>query len=98
MIATDPSAIAHGTFVYIWPNPFGWKGPFFAADTGGAILSRRVDFYDWRGRGSQYGWGTRTVTVARVPARNGVTGLAGLAQGGATCATPVGLSSDIGLR
>jgi 3D (Asp-Asp-Asp) domain-containing protein len=67
MVAADPAFLQHGNFVYIWPNPFGWKGSFLVADTGGAILSRRVDFYDWRGRPAQYGWGTRTVEVSAAP-------------------------------
>ena len=67
MIAVNPSDISHGTFVYIWPNPFGWKGPFFAADTGGAIQYRRIDFYDWRSRASQNRWGRRSVEVSDKP-------------------------------
>ncbi len=67
MVAADPTYLQHGNFVYIWPNPFGWKGTFFVADTGGAILSRRVDFYDWRGRATQYRWGTRSVDVSARP-------------------------------
>ena len=50
MVAVDPALIGHGQLVYLWPNPFGWRGPFLAADTGGAIQGRRIDFYDWRGR------------------------------------------------
>jgi 3D (Asp-Asp-Asp) domain-containing protein len=67
MVAADPAFLQHGNLVHIWPNPFGWKGSFLVADTGGAILSRRVDFYDWRGRAAQYGWGTRTVEVSAAP-------------------------------
>jgi 3D (Asp-Asp-Asp) domain-containing protein len=67
MIAVDPRLIGHGSFVYIWPNPFGWRGPFFAADTGGAIIGNRIDFYDWRGRESQLQWAMRDVALARQP-------------------------------
>jgi 3D (Asp-Asp-Asp) domain-containing protein len=67
MIATSPTAIQHGNFVFIWPNPFGWKGPFFSADTGGAIVGNRIDFYDWRGRASQLRWGLRSVEVSDEP-------------------------------
>jgi len=67
MVAADPAYLQHGNFVYIWPNPFGWKGPFLVADTGGAILSRRIDIYDWRGWAMQYRWGTRTVEVSARP-------------------------------
>lgn len=67
MIAVSPRLIGHGTFVYVWPNPFGWKGPFFAADTGAAIVGNRIDFYDWRGRASQYRWGLRSVELSESP-------------------------------
>lgn len=62
-IAVDPSMIALGSRVKVTPNPFGYSGPFTAFDTGGAIKGNRIDFYDWRGRQAQYGWGRRTVTV-----------------------------------
>src|SRR5918911_534599 len=32
MIAVDPGLVGHGTLVYLWPNPFAWRGPFLAAD------------------------------------------------------------------
>jgi 3D (Asp-Asp-Asp) domain-containing protein len=67
MVAVDPRLIGHGSFVYIWPNPFGWKGPFLAADTGGAILGNRIDFYDWRGRASQLRWASRDVVLVGQP-------------------------------
>lgn len=82
-IAVDPLAISHGTLVYAWPNPFGWKGPFLAADTGGAIRDRRIDFYDWRGRSSQLRWGRSETRVSSKPIKAGgpdvtsVTPLAG---------------------
>lgn len=82
MIAVDPHLIGHGSLVYIWPNPFGWKGPFLAADTGGAIVGNRIDFYDWRGRASQLRWARRDVQVARHPVDGGAGGRAG--PGGAT--------------
>jgi 3D (Asp-Asp-Asp) domain-containing protein len=86
MVAADPAYLQHGNFVYIWPNPFGWNGSFLVADTGGAILSRRVDFYDWRGRTTQYRWGTRTVEVSAQPVA--ATG------GGAPGATAIELVAD----
>ncbi|MBE2320380.1 3D domain-containing protein [Solirubrobacter sp. CPCC 204708] len=67
MIAVDPRLIGHGTLVYLWPNPFGWHGPFLAADTGGAIQGQRIDFYDWRGRLAQYRWGHRHTTASPTP-------------------------------
>jgi len=71
MVAVDTDLISHGTFVYIWPNPFGWKGPFLAADTGGAIQGRRIDFYDWRGRTTQRGWGLKQSRVSSKPIAGG---------------------------
>lgn len=56
VLAVDPALISHGTLVYVWPNPFGWRGPFVAADTGGAIVDRHIDIYDWRGRDYQLRW------------------------------------------
>lgn len=63
-IAVDPSVIPLGSNVHVWPNPFGYKGTFRAFDTGGAIKGRRIDFYDWRGRRAQNGWGRRSVEVS----------------------------------
>jgi CHAP domain/3D domain len=67
MIAVDPLLIGHGRLVYAWPNPYGWRGPFLAADTGAAIFARRIDFYDWRGRVMQLRWGQRTTRVSARP-------------------------------
>lgn len=63
-VAVDPSVIPLGSNLSISPNPFGYSGPFKAFDTGGAIKGNRIDFYDWRGRSSQMGWGRRNVTVS----------------------------------
>jgi 3D (Asp-Asp-Asp) domain-containing protein len=78
MIAVDPALIGHGQLVQVWPNPFGWPGPFLAADTGAAIQQHRIDFYDWRGRGLQRTWGRRTTTLT--PADVGVDAGAALAR------------------
>ncbi len=66
-VAVDPSVIALRSYVHITPNPFGTTGAFYAGDTGGAILGRHVDIYDWRGRASQDAWGQRSVTVTPAP-------------------------------
>lgn len=63
IVATDPSVIPTGAWVYVWPNPFGYRGAFKADDVGGAIKGRKLDFYDWRGRKTQNDWGRRQVTV-----------------------------------
>ena len=62
-VAADPRVLRLGAKVKIWPNPFGYRGRFRVFDTGGAIKGARVDFYDWRGRRAQYGWGVRQVKV-----------------------------------
>ena len=74
MIATDPVLVGHGQLVYLWPNPFDWQGPFLAADTGGAITQRRIDFYDWRGRTHQQSWGRRATTLTLAPRDAGPAG------------------------
>lgn len=71
-VAVDPDVIALGSWVYIWPNPYQWKGAFLAADTGDqsstAFMSgRRIDFYDWRGRQQQLAWGRTPVRVSAKP-------------------------------
>jgi TP901 family phage tail tape measure protein len=68
-VAVDPDLIRLGSRPYIWPNPFGYAGRFRAFDTGSAIQGRRVDFYDWRGRAKQLGWGRRDVSVDDAPLR-----------------------------
>jgi 3D (Asp-Asp-Asp) domain-containing protein len=85
-IAVDPSRLRLGKSYYVWPNPFGRKGPFKAFDTGGAIKGNRIDFYDWRGRKSQLGWGRRSVRVSDDPALNFSGG--GGTGGGAPDAKP----------
>lgn len=67
VVAVDPAVVPLGTKLYIWPNPFDYKGPFTADDTGGAIKGRRIDFYDPRGRLSQNTWGRRIVRVSIDP-------------------------------
>jgi 3D (Asp-Asp-Asp) domain-containing protein len=65
-VATDPAIISSGQWLYVWPNQFNWRGPFLAADTGGAIDGRHIDIYDWRGRNFQLQW-NRPVDVTRGP-------------------------------
>lgn len=62
-VAVDPNVIPLGKRLRISPNPFNYGGAFKAFDTGGAIQGNRIDFYDWRGRDEQLGWGTRNVEV-----------------------------------
>ena len=96
MVAVDPALIGHGQLVYLWPNPFGWRGPFLAADTGAAIQGRRIDFYDWRGRRTQLAWGQQTVQASRTPLAPGTTTTAGLSAPLEDCAAPA--SGPLGAR
>jgi 3D (Asp-Asp-Asp) domain-containing protein len=66
-VAVDPSQIALRSYVHVKPNPFGTTSAFYAGDTGGAIIGKHVDIYDWHGRTSQNTWGTRTVKVTPAP-------------------------------
>jgi len=67
VIAVDPTVIALRSYVHVAPNPFGTGGAFYAADTGGAIVGRHIDIYDWLGRSHQDAWGQRAVTVTPAP-------------------------------
>lgn len=71
-VAVDPHVIALGSFVHVQPNPFATVGAFYAGDTGGAIVGRHVDIYDWLGRAAQDAWGARHVNVT--PAASPGTG------------------------
>jgi 3D (Asp-Asp-Asp) domain-containing protein len=66
-IAVDPALIPLRSFEHVTPNPFGTDRAFYAGDTGGTILGRHVDVYDWRGRAAQNAWGVRPVTVTPAP-------------------------------
>jgi 3D (Asp-Asp-Asp) domain-containing protein len=67
VVAVDPRVIPLGSYVYVRPNPFGTDSPFYAADTGGAIVGQHVDIYDWRGRTNQDSWGARRASVTTAP-------------------------------
>ena len=55
------------SFAHVTPNPFATRHAFYAGDTGGAIIGRHVDIYDWEGRAAQDAWGERDVTVTPAP-------------------------------
>lgn len=79
IVAVDPLVIPLGSYVYVSPNPFGNDSiPFEAADTGGAIIGRHVDIYDWRGRAYQDEWGARKVTVTPAPSSGAASFLGSL--------------------
>ena len=75
------------------PTRSAGAGPFLAADTGGAIHGRRIDFYDWRGRSAQHAWGQRDVTVSRTADRHGGRALSWPRSG---CAAARVDSADVG--
>lgn len=79
-IAADPRVLKMGMNVRVQPNPFNYGGTFRVFDTGSDIKGNRIDFYDWRGRTAQTGWGRKTVTVSTA---NG-GGPASRASGGST--------------
>ena len=86
-VAVDPDVIPLGTRLKINPNPFNYSGTFVAFDTGGAIKGKRIDFYDWRGRAAQNGWGRRSVSVSTVDGggtSHGGKGAPGKGKGGTT--------------
>jgi 3D (Asp-Asp-Asp) domain-containing protein len=78
-VAVDPHQIALGSYVRVEPNPFGTQSVFYAGDTGGAIVGRHIDIYDWRGRESQDAWGERHVSVTPAPAPGAGNLLGGVA-------------------
>ena len=40
LVASNPRLNQYGALAYIWPNPYGWTGPFVVADTGSAFTAR----------------------------------------------------------
>ena len=92
LLAVDRRLIPLGTYVYLWPNPYGWRGPFIAADTGGAILERRIDVYVFGDRATALAragsWGRRPVRIAAAPILSGGPPALALAGDSAECADP----------
>lgn len=96
-VAVDPRVIALRSYVHVQPNPFGTASAFYAGDTGGAIIGHHVDIYDWRGRASQDGWGTRTVTVTPAPNPGAGNLLGGVAPAPPTPGALTGRSCEAAL-
>lgn len=71
LVAVDPGVIPYGTLLRIQPNPYGTSRPFVAADTGGAIVGKRIDLYVAEGRGKQTSWGRKPVRVWKVGKADG---------------------------
>ena len=76
-IAIDPSVLTPRAYYHVWPNPFQTHGAFIAGDTGGAIIGKHIDTYDWLGQASQDAWGVRygvSVAKAANPGAGNATG------------------------
>ena len=60
LIASNPRLNQYGALAYIWPNPYGWTGPFVVADTGSDFNGAgRLDFYIFMARGRELAAGAR---------------------------------------
>lgn len=92
-VAVDPSVIALGSYIHVQPNPFNTESAFYAGDTGGAIIGKHVDIYDWQGRAAQLAWGERTVNVTPAPSP-GAGNLLGTVSVASTVPDPVSDCSD----
>lgn len=94
-VAVDPRVIALRSYVHVQPNPFGTTAAFYAGDTGGAIIGRHVDVYDWQGRASQDAWGSRAVTVtpAANPGAGSLLGAVAPTAGSSCMSDAVGLTA-----
>jgi 3D (Asp-Asp-Asp) domain-containing protein len=109
LIATNPRLNQYGALAYIWPNPYGWTGPFVVADTGSAFQGTgRLDFYIFLSPGERwqqalaraYQWGpANRVTVSAAPIRPGgptITAPLGPMRDPVRDATPAALTSTAG--
>ncbi len=92
LLAVDRNLIPLGTYVYLWPNPYGWRGPFVAADTGGAILSRRIDVYIFGNRTTALAraakWGSRPTKISATPILGGGPPAVTQVSDNTACANP----------
>ncbi len=64
VVAVDPDVIPLGTKLYIWPNPYNYKGVWKAEDTGGAIQGNDIDFFVGEGGKKRDNWGVQNVNVS----------------------------------
>jgi 3D (Asp-Asp-Asp) domain-containing protein len=95
-IAVDPAVVPLQTFAHVQPNPFGTTRAFYSGDTGGAIIGRHVDIYDWKGRADQNAWGVRHVNVTPAPSPGAGNLLGEIAPGPATLASSSQPGATIG--
>lgn len=67
VVAVDPSVIPYKSLVRVWPNPHGQKDRLYvAADTGGAIVGKRIDIYHCD-RAKQLAFGRKRAKVVVYP-------------------------------
>jgi 3D (Asp-Asp-Asp) domain-containing protein len=95
-IAVDASVIPLRSFAHVSPNPFRTPHAFYAGDTGGAIIGRHVDIYDWEGRAAQDAWGLRHVTVTPAPDPGTGSLLGEITPTGATTQPPTASGGGVG--
>ncbi len=95
IVAMDPQRNNYGTFVYIWPNPHNWTGPFVVADTG-QDGSDGVDIWEWRGMGQMTKWGRKNVKVSRTPIVDPPTTSTGSSSGAAGYGYPLAIQGERG--
>ena len=111
LIASNPRLNQYGALAYIWPNPYGWTGPFVVADTGSAFNGAgRLDFYIFlqagespqQALGRAYQWGpANQVRLSAAPIRAGGPAISTSPLGPAPAdfapsATPAPVSSPVG--
>jgi 3D (Asp-Asp-Asp) domain-containing protein len=97
-IAVDPAVVPLSSYAHVTPNPFSTSSAFLAGDTGGAILGKHVDIYDWQGRSSQLAWGQRhvNVTPAAAPGAGNVLAQTPAPAPTATTTAPVAPVAPVG--
>ena len=90
IVAMDPQRNNYGAFIYVWPNPHNWTGPFVVADTGQG-RSDGIDFWEWRGMKQMTKWGRRNVKVSDKPIVDpvGEMGGGGVSGGSGSYAYPL---------
>lgn len=113
LIASNPYLNQYGALAYIWPNPYGWRGPFVVADTGSAFGAiGRLDFYIFidAGESSQqalaraYQWGpANRVRVSARPIQARGPSIASAAPGPLDASSPqagcaVVIDAELGAR
>ena len=97
LIASNPHLNQYGAMAYVWPNPYGWRGPFVVADTGSAFGGiGRLDFYIFMTAGERwqqalaraYQWGpANRVTVSARPIQAGGPAIATATAGPAAASS-----------